>query len=225
MRNQFDAEMGRLHTEMIEMGALCESAIASAMKALLEGDGENAERAVSLEEDVNRHEREIESLCLKLLLRQQPVAKDLRQVSSALKMVTDMERIGDQAADIAEIAQLGNVPPTANSDTIKRMSIAAIGMVTGAIDAYVKQDLTLAHSVIAADDEVDDLFDAAKRELAAMFVSDVEQAECMIDLLMVAKYLERIGDHAVNIAEWVVYAVTGIHYKDSKQNFAEGVRA
>lgn len=216
MRNRFDEEMNRLHTMMIEMGALCESSIASAVKALLENDTTNARRATQLEGEINEKEREIEALCMKLLLRQQPVAKDFRQVSSALKMITDMERIGDQAEDIAEIAMLGNVTAGDNSLTIKEMTMAAIGMVTESINAYVDQDTDLAHKVIAADDVVDDLFDKAKREMAVMLASDPSGAEGIIDLLMVAKYLERIGDHAVNVAEWVIYAVTGTHYKDGQ---------
>lgn len=211
MRNRFDTEMQRLHTMMIEMGALCESAIASAVKALLENDAENAKRAVALELDINQIERDVEELCYKLLLRQQPVAKDLRQVSSALKMITDMERIGDQAADIAELAALGNACRVDSSFTVREMSLAAIGMVTDSIDAYVKQDLALANKVICDDDIVDKLFDITKQELTAMLVAEPGRAECVIDLLMVSKYLERIADHAVNIAEWVVFAVTGEH--------------
>ncbi len=212
MRNRFDADMAKLHTTMIEMGALCESAIASAVKALLEHDNQNARRAFEAQEEISLHQRDIEELCYNLLLRQQPVARDLRQVSSALKMVTDMERIGDQAADIAEIATLGNVNNELGSLTTKEMSIAAIGMVTDCIDAYVKGDTTLAEKVIGDDDTVDNLFNRQKRELAVMLMGTPGQAECVIDLLMVAKYLERIADHAVNIAKWVVFAATGEHY-------------
>ncbi|NLW79883.1 MAG: phosphate signaling complex protein PhoU [Ruminococcaceae bacterium] len=214
MRNRLDAEMDRLHNLLLEMGAMCESAIACSIKALLEGDRANAQRAVELEIDINQHEKDIEELCYKLLLRQQPVARDLRKISAALKMVTDMERIGDQAADIAEIALLGNATKADGTLTTREMSLAAIGMVNDAIDAYVQQDLALAHKVIADDDTVDDLFNKAKQELAIMLISQPGEAECVIDLLMVAKYLERIADHAVNIAEWVVFTVTGEYYKD-----------
>ena len=214
MRNRFDAEMQKLHNLLLEMGAMCESAIACAVKALLEGDKVNAQAAIELELDINRHERDIEELCYQLLLRQQPVARDLRQVSSALKMATDMERIGDQAADIAELSALGNVPKDEGGLTTREMSIAAIGMVNDSIDAYVKQDLALAHKVIQDDDIVDDLFDKTKRELTRMLVSQPGRAECAVDLLMVAKYLERIADHAVNIAGWVVFAVTGEYYTE-----------
>ncbi len=221
MRNRFDEEMTHLHTMMTEMGALCESAIASAVKAILEEDTQNGERAIGLEEEINNHERSIEALCLKLLLRQQPVAKDLRQISAALKMVTDMERIGDQASDIAEIARLGNVKREHNTFTIKEMSIAAINMVTECIDAYVHQDVELAKRVIQADDVVDRLFNEAKRELTIMLISEPRCAECVIDLLMVAKYLERIGDHAVNVAQWVGFAVTGQHLPDHPEREGE----
>lgn len=214
MRNRFDTEMQRLHSMMSEMGALCESAIACAIKALLEGDEENAKRAVAIELEINQLERDVEEMCYKLLLRQQPVAKDLRQVSSALKMITDMERIGDQAADISELATLGNACGAEGGLTVRQMSLAAIGMVTDSIVAYVNRDLELANKVIEDDDVVDDLFNKAKAEFGKMLASSPEKAECVIDLLMVAKYLERIGDHAVNIAEWVVFAVTGLHVKD-----------
>ncbi len=210
MRDRFDRDMAALSAMMTEMGAMCESAIASAMKGLLEGDAENALRAAAVEEEINRMESEIETLCLKLLLRQQPVARDLRQISSALKMVTDMERIGDQAADIAEIARMGRVTPAVQNGHIKDMSIAAINMVTAAIDAYTAQSVQQAEAVIASDDVLDDLFDVIKGDLAEALVSTPQHAEGVIDLMMVAKYLERIGDHAVNIAEWVAFAVTGV---------------
>lgn len=214
MRNRFDSEMQTLHNLLLEMGAMCESAIACAVKALLDSDRANAQRAIELEVEINHRERDIEELCYKLLLRQQPVARDLRRVSSALKMVTDMERIGDQAADIAELALLGNVTKAESGITTREMSIAAIGMVNDSIDAYVKQDLALAHKVIKDDDNMDALFDKIKRELTIMLITEPGQAEGVIDLLMVSKYLERIADHAVNIAEWVVFTVTGVHVND-----------
>ncbi len=213
MRDRFEQDMAALGNMMTEMGALCESAIASAMKALLEGDEENAKRAIAVEEDINRMESEVETLCLKLLLRQQPVARDLRQISSALKMVTDMERIGDQAADIAEIAALGNVKEGDTRSVVKVMAIAAIKMVTDAVDAYVAQSVEKAWQVIGEDDIVDDLFDEMKRDLTLVLATTPKSAESVIDLIMVSKYLERIGDHAVNLAEWVIFAVTGEHPK------------
>ncbi len=221
MRNRFDEDMTRLHASMIEMGAQCESAIASAVKALLETDEKNARRTASLEDTINDKEREIEALCMKLLLRQQPVAKDFRRVSSALKMITDMERIGDQAEDIAEIALLGTVCSSGNHQTIREMALATIGMVTHAISAYVDEDTALAEQVIASDDVVDGLFDKVKHEIAVEMAQKPEATEAAIDLLMVAKYLERIGDHAVNIGEWVIYSVTGTHYKDGKRADSE----
>ena len=217
MRNRFDEDMARLHASMIEMGAQCESAIASAVKALLETDEKNARRAVLLEDTINEKVREIENLCMKLLLRQQPVAKDFRRVSSALKMITDMERIGDQAEDIAEIAVLGTVGSGENHQTVKEMALAAIGMVTGAVSAYVDEDTALAEKVIGSDDAVDGLFDKLRHGIAVAMAQKPGATEAAVDLLMVAKYLERIGDHAVNIAEWVIYSVTGTHYKDSEK--------
>lgn len=214
MRFRFEEEMGRLHTLMLEMGARCESAIAGAVKALEGQDGKYAAQAIALEEEINQYERDIEALCLKLLLRQQPVARDLRQISSALKMITDMERIGDQAANIAELARRGNVQAGGDGVsmvTVRKMARAVIGMVTDSINAYVRQDVELARQVIADDDKVDELFSGEKRELVAGLAAGTGMAESIIDLLMVGKYLERIGDHAVNIARWVVFAQTGNH--------------
>lgn len=208
MRSRFDAEMAKLHTMMIEMGALCESGIACSIKALAEHSAENARRAMQLEEEVNRRERDIEQLCYTLLLRQQPVARDLRMVSASIKMITDMERISDQAADIAEIALGGNIQAGECLQIIRKMAVCCIGMVTDCIDAYVHHNTALAYKVIEGDDRVDDLFDQTKRELTLMLVTQPGQGECVIDLLMVAKYLERIADHAVNIAEWVVFIET-----------------
>lgn len=223
MRNRFDAEMQRLRVMMIEMGALCESAIACAIKALLEGDMPCVKRAIELELDINRKEREIEEACYTLLLRQQPVARDLRQISATLKMITDMERVGDQAADIAELAALGNAAQAeAGRHVIRQMSVTAISMVTDSIDAYVKNDLELANKVIKTDDAVDELFDTAKQELTIMLISEAGKAECVIDLLMVAKYLERIADHAVNIAEWVIFIITGEYWDEEKQGDGNG---
>lgn len=205
MRNQFDVAMARLHTLMVETGALCESGIANAVKALMEQNTANARRAIELEETVNQREREIEQLCYSLLLRQQPVAKDLRMVSASLKMITDLERISDQAADIAEIALLGKLQDSACLGIIRKMSIACIGMVTDCIDAYVNQDVELAHKLIGDDDLVDGCFDEARRELCEGIAQNPEMTEGFIDLLMAAKYLERIADHAVNIGEWVIF--------------------
>lgn len=208
MRNRFDAEMATLRTRMIQLGALCESAIASAAKALMDHSREHAERAIGLEEEINRWERDIEQMCYTLLLRQQPVARDLRMVSASIKMVTDMERIGDQAADIAEIALMGHIRADESLSTIRSMSLACIGMVTDCIDAYVNHDTALAQKVVADDDIVDGYFDQVRQTLSRVMAQSPEMAEGTIDLLMVAKYLERIADHAVNIARWVVFIET-----------------
>ena len=211
MRNQFDTQLALLNTDMIAMGALCENAISRAISALMTGDNSLAAEVVANDREVDHKEREIESLCLKLLLQQQPVARDLRQISSALKMITDMERIGDQAADIAEIVPFINLAGGAHSVHIKEMSAATIKMVTESIDAFVKRDLTLVRAVIEYDDVVDDLFRKIKAELISMIGQDTKHGEYALDLLMIAKYLERIGDHATNIAEWVEFSITGIH--------------
>ena len=212
MRNKFDEQLKLLNEELNEMGALCESAIANSAKALLTGDKSLAEHAISIDSEIDQQEREIESLCLKLLLQQQPVARDLRQISSALKMITDMERIGDQAADIAEIVRTaGRLKAAAQTVQIGEMAKAATQMVTESIDAYVKQDLDIAQKVISDDDAVDRLFDLIRDELAHGIGKGVASIEQTMDILMIAKYFERIADHATNIAEWVEFSITGHH--------------
>ncbi|NMA65259.1 MAG: phosphate signaling complex protein PhoU [Clostridiaceae bacterium] len=211
MRSKLDEQLDHLKTQMIQMGSLIEGAIENATKALKAGDRELAKKAVVSDEEIDQIEREIESLCLKLLLQQQPVARDLRQISSALKMITDMERIGDQAADISEITLLGNIKPEQNTTHIANMAKATIKMVTESIDAYVRQDLDLAKSVIEYDDIVDELFNEVKRDLIRLISEDADNGESAIDLMMIAKYFERIGDHATNIAEWVEFSITGKH--------------
>ncbi len=211
MRNKFDTQLDELNNDLILMGALCENAIASAVKALMTYDLPLAEKTISSEKQIDTKEREIESMCLKLLLQQQPVAKDLRLISSALKMITDMERIGDQAADIAEIVTYIDLSESRNKVRIADMAEAVIKMVTESIDAFVRRDLELANSVIKYDDVVDALFTSIKNDLISLISSDMKYGEQAIDILMIAKYLERIGDHATNIAEWVVFAITGTH--------------
>ncbi|XOQ45280.1 MAG: Phosphate-specific transport system accessory protein PhoU [Clostridium sp.] len=215
MRNQFDTQLGQLHTGLIEMGALCERSIANAAKALLEGNIQLAANAIALDDEIDQKERKIEGLCLKLLLQQQPVAGDLRQVSSALKMITDLERIGDQAADISEIVKLENITASDNTLHIADMAEATIKMVTDSIDAYVGCNLTLAHSVIEYDDVVDEYFNRVKSELIELIGREPKKGEYAVDLLMIAKYFERIGDHAANVAEWVEFSITGIHKGES----------
>lgn len=211
MRKTFDEQLMLLNRELISMGALCENVIAMAAKSLLEGDMELAKKVPVTDAEIDQKEREIESMCLKLLLQQQPVARDLRIISSALKMITDMERIGDQSADIAEIVTMANI--TASDDTlhIGNMARATIKMVTGAVDAFVSRDVKAAVEVIKYDDVVDDLFNKVKHELLGIFGTSPEKGEYALDLLMIAKYFERIGDHATNIAEWVVFSITGRH--------------
>lgn len=209
MRNQFDRQLETLHLELIKMGALCEEAISAGVKALLENDRSMAQRATDREQEIDRSERDIESLCMKLLLQQQPVARDLRTISSALKMISDMERIGDQAADIAEITAHLDLSHLPGQNHIADMTRAAVKMVTDSVDAFVKKDLNMAQGVIQYDDTVDDLFLAVREELIALVRSDGTHAASALDLLMIAKYLERIGDHAVNVAQWVIYSITG----------------
>lgn len=209
MRSRFDEQLGQLNKEMITMGALCENAIAMSAKALVDGDCQLAKSVSEYSAQIDHKEREIETLCLKLLLQQQPVAKDLRVISSALKMITDMERIGDQSADIAEIISLANVKVADDTDSIHDMAISVIKMVTDSIDAFVKQDIAIAKAVVAYDDVVDGYFNNIKQTLINRFSESETNGEQTIDLLMIAKYFERIGDHAVNIAEWVVFSITG----------------
>ena len=209
MRSRFDRQLDTLNQKMIEMSAMCEELIAKASHALLNRDAELAREVQSDGEGLVSSEREIESLCVKLLLQQQPVAGDLRQISAALKMVTDIERIGDQAADIAEIIPFLKGPAMENKDLIRRMAQAVIQMVSSSIDAFVRKDTGLAEKVIRQDDTVDALFLDMKELLIRMISQNPGQGEFALDLLMIAKYFERIGDHAVNIARWVIYSVTG----------------
>lgn len=211
MRNKFDSQLEKLNLELITMGALCEDAISASVKGFLDDDDALCQKAVEAEDEINRKERDIESICMKLLLEQQPVARDLRVISSALKMISDMERIGDQAYDIAEIAKFIKNSNVKSKIHIKDMAAAATKMVTDSVESFVKKDVELARSVMAYDDKVDNLFDCVKDELVQLITEDKANGEFCIDLLMIAKYLERIGDHAVNIAEWVEYSITGTH--------------
>ena len=193
MRNRFDEQLEQLHVEIIKMGALCETAISAAAQCL------------------QKEEKEIESLCLRLLLHQQPVAGDLRRISAAMKMISDMERIGDQAADIAELAPYIVQKNLSGRVKIVDMARAAVGMVTDSVEAFVRSDLALAEKVIEEDDDEDALFDQIKEEIIEQIRRQDVDAKVSMDLLMAAKYLERIGDHAVNVAEWVQYSITGVH--------------
>lgn len=211
MRSRFDEQLAILNKEMIEMGALCEEIISKVLKALTDEDKDFLKGISTAGAEIDRKERTIETLCLKLLLQQQPVAKDLRQISSALKMITDMERIGDQAEDIAEIIPFVENRPEMADTLLHEMAKASIKMVTDSVDAFVEHDVELAKKVVSDDDIVDKYFDLIKQEIIREIISNPKDGECSIDLLMIAKYFERIGDHATNIAEWVVFSVTGIH--------------
>lgn len=212
MRKQLDEQLDLLNKELLEMSALIEHAIESASQALIDQDIELAKKAIAFDKQVDRKERDIEALCLRLLLHQQPVASDLRQISAALKMITDMERIGDQAADISEIViYLAGAPYIKKLEHLPQMAQTAIRMVTGSIDAYVKKDLALSKKIIQMDDIIDDLFIVVKNELIERIHQNPDNGEQAVDLLMVAKYFERIGDHAENIAEWVEFSITGVH--------------
>ena len=216
MRTHFDEQLSHLNNSLIEMGALIEDAISKTATALREHDIEAARKIAKGDRVINGKEKEIESLCLKLLLHQQPVAGDLRVISTALKMITDMERIGDQAADIADLcAHLPAQNHIGHTDTIMQMAAETIRMVTGSIDAYVRKDLDVAQAVITRDDEVDRLYSMMKKDMIILVHQDAECGEQAFDLMQIAKYFERIGDHAVNIAEWVIFSITGVH-KDTR---------
>ena len=212
MGNWFHDELDALNTHLLEMGSMIEYAIETGVQAMEQRNAELARTIVSYDREIDQKEREIESQCLKLLLRQHPVARDLRFISAALKMVTDMERVGDQAADISEIvsyiAQEGYIKQL---EHIPKMAEKAVHMVKRAVDAFINRDLDLARAVIDMDDEVDGLFDVIKRELIELIHQNSDMGAQALDLLMIAKYFERIGDHAVNIAEWVEFAITGVH--------------
>ena len=211
MRNRFDEQLFELNRELIEMGSMCEEVIASVAKALSTGDIVLARKVKESGASIDQMERDIEGRCMKLLLHQQPVARDLRQISAALKMITDMERIGDQAEDIAEIVIFLNGHTMEGVETIEEMARETIKMVTESVDAFVKKDVALAESVLAHDDVVDDYFDKMKCDIINLIAENPADGEFALDLLMISKYFERIGDHATNIAEWVIYSVTGIH--------------
>ena len=216
MRNNFEKQLSQLHTELITMGALCEEAITNAVKYLTDNDENSKSACLDADRQIDQKERDIETLCINLILQQQPVAKDLRVVSAALKMISDMERIGDQASDIVEIAPYVAKKGTLGETHIREMADATIKMVSESIDSFVKKDLNIASLVIEHDDVVDGLFDKVKKELVKSIAERLNDAEALMDLLMIAKYFERIGDHAENIAEWVIYSITGEHGWEAK---------
>ena len=210
MRNKFDMQLELLNEQLTHMGELCEVAINRAVNALQEGSMQQAYDVIEADEEIDHIEKDIERLCLRLLLQQQPVARDLRQISAALKMITDMELIGDQASDIAEIILTAGESEAVNVKKIGDMASASARMVRDSVSAYVEKNLELARKVMEADDIVDELFENVKEEVMQMIVAG-NNAGKAIDLIMIAKYLERIGDHATNIAEWVEFSITGIH--------------
>ena len=215
MRNRFDRQLVQLNNELIEMGGMIEKAISDTVKALVNQDIELASNVIEYDEEIDHQEREIEQLCLKLLLQQQPVAKDLRLISAALKMITDMERIGDHATDISEITiELSKESYIKKLDHIQQMAKETMVMLVQSVEAFVNKDMDKARAVIVHYDVVDDLFNKVKAELIAMIHEDVNAGEQASDLLMAAKYFERIGDHATNISEWVIFSITGQHPDD-----------
>ena len=210
MRYRYDMQLHTLDTQLTHMGELCEAAITKVTQALKDGNTEQAQVVIKEDEEIDQIEKDIERLCLKLLLQQQPVARDLRRISAALKMITDMERIGDQAEDIAEIASTAKKKMLKKSKHIQRMAAATIDMVNKSVEAFIKKDLLVAEEVSHNDDVVDALFEEIVNDLVDIIKKDEGTSE-VLDMLMVAKYFERIGDHAVNIAEWVQFSITGEH--------------
>ncbi|MGN0469349.1 MAG: phosphate signaling complex protein PhoU [Acutalibacteraceae bacterium] len=212
MRNRFDSQLEKLNSSLIEMGGLVEQAISNAYSALIEQNAEQAEKNIKFDAVINEKEREIEGLCMKLLLQQQPVARDLRLISAVLKMITDLERIGDHAQDISEIVLfLSSQKYIKKLEHISKMAEITAKMVTDSIDAFVKRDIMLAQRVCDTDDTVDGLFVTVKDELISLINENVKNGEQAMDFLMIAKYFERIGDHAVNVGEWVIFSITGKH--------------
>ncbi len=216
-RIKFTEQLTDLNNEMIQMGGLCESAIDTCVDALINGDTALVKVVSQREREIDEKESEITALCMKMLLHQQPVASDLRQISAALKMVTDLERIGDQADDIGEMIAYTAHHQHGEYSLIQKMGLATKKMVRDSIDAFVKQDENLALSVIKYDDVVDELFVQLKKVVIEAINQKEIDGEYASDLLMIAKYFERIGDHAVNVAEWVEYSVTGIHRRDEQE--------
>ena len=211
VRRHYDEQLQALHAALIEMGEMISGAIGRAVSALLSRDAESAREVIAYDEEIDRQERTVEALCYKLLLSQQPVAGDLRRVSSALKIITDMERIGDHAADISELTLMLRELPSMSNEHLREMATRTTDMLLASLAAYVEQDMEKAEQVIAQDDAVDALFVAVKRDLVEAITADPKRGEAAADLLMAAKYFERIGDHATNIAEWAIFAHTGRH--------------
>ncbi|MFI3325360.1 MAG: phosphate signaling complex protein PhoU [Clostridia bacterium] len=211
MRGKFEEQLSKLNIELIKMGALCEHCIALASKSIFDFNDSLVSDVIKIEKDIDEKEKNIETLCFYLILTQQPVATDLRFISSALKLISDLERIGDQANDIAELSKFIKGTQLENETYLRKMSTAVINMVTQSIEAYVHRDEDLARQVIEMDDEVDDLFVKMRQEITDCILLNASNSETYIDYLLICKYYERIGDHAVNVAEWVIYSITGKH--------------
>ena len=209
MRSYFDKQLELLNNEMLNMSDMCEDAISQAINALLNGDRMKAAGLKKSVDQINQQERYIENICVKLLMQQQPVARDLRTISAAMKMVTDMDRIAIQSGDIADIIAVGNIKPSAETESLKQMADAVRKMVTMSIEAFVNKDISSAKEVLAFDDVVDEYFDNIKKELIEKLKNNQANGELILDLLMIDKYMERIGDHAVNIGKWVIFSING----------------
>ncbi|MGI6212060.1 MAG: phosphate signaling complex protein PhoU [Anaerovoracaceae bacterium] len=218
MRKRFDEQLALLNVELVKMGSLCELVISDAIGLLFEGKRDLLRLTKETDDEIDEKEREIESLCLKLMLQQQPVARDLRIISSALKMITDLERIGDQARDIADIAQYVDPEDAKDHTHLREMAEVAANMVTKAIRSFVDKDLDLAHEVMQTDDTVDEDFSKMQGDLIEEIRNGEKKPQLLVDLLMIAKYLERIADHAVNVAEWVEFSITGVHISEELRN-------
>jgi len=212
LRYRFDEQLQILNSSLIEMGTMVENSISEATKALVEQDVALAQKIIDSDDEIDEKEKEIESQCLKLILQQQPVARDLRLISAVLKLITDLERIADHASDISEITLLiADKQYIKKLEHIPQMAAETMKMVTRSIEAFVKKDLELAKTVITSDDKVDNLFAIVRNELVGLIKLNVNDSDQAIDLIMIAKYFERIGDHATNIAEWIVFSLTGKH--------------
>ena len=227
MRERYHRQLKQMYSLMAEMGGLCQDAIGVSVRTL-SGDEETArkleEHVLAVDGEIDEMEREIETICTKLLLQQQPVARELRRITAALKMITDLERIGDQASDIAELASFLRAYEDEGKTHLTQMADETIRMVRESVEAFVRLDLDLARSVIAYDDVVDGWFHRIKGDLIDRIARDSSRGEECLDILMVAKYLERIGDHATNLAEWVEYAITGQRSKNGEPYVPEGER-
>ena len=216
MRDRYEEQLRLLNKELAEMGGLCEEGISYAVKYLTENKTETKQSAEECEKQIDRMERDIESLCMRLLMHEQPLATDFRLITAALKMISDMERIGDHAEGIVEIGGYIAETDMQLREHISEMAKSAVDMLTASINSYIQRDAKLARNVILMDDTVDEFFIQIKQKLISVTCNETEKAESVLDLLMIAKYFERIGDHAENIAEWVIYAVTGTFFRNGK---------